>query len=1082
MKLKIFILIFCMILLVGTVSAVEWNDKLTYSDDDLKVSWENWWGLGKTIGTVELKSHPTVNYIKKVGAGNPVTMWYDFTDWEYSENGLGVIEFTDERTGEKIDRDYSYVYWGDKIRNVYGKGECSLSVNGTQTCETIVIGTETYKDWLPYNSKDIPKENIRIGIKVEVKKNDYVDGVWEIVGKKVSLHAGWQESWNVNMMAYWKLDDDYVDATVNGLSLTNVNSSTFATGIINNGSDLELSSEQYLTRVTGDLYPTLPFTINAWIKPESTGSLQQIITKWADTAGRARYAIRVNADRTLLVNVRQTSGDSRSVTSSILASAGDWLMVTFVANSTHLLIYINGTEDGTTTLTALYDDAEQPLYIGTQGNALGSFFDGVIDEIFIANRTWNASEILDLYNAQKDGLASGSYTTDFGPVAILNSPINTFNTTNQTIFFNGSVTSPLGVTNISLILDGIFNETNSSGINDTDYLFTKIIEDGDHNWTYESCNINGCLNATTRNFTIDSINPEINVTSPTGIIDFHEINTNLSLNWTVSDEHLNSCWYDYNGTNITVTCLDNQTNINITDSSNKNLTFYVNDTLGNLNSSFTSWDYLVFQNSQTFNVNVFEGNLETFTANITVIGSNSVSVATLFYNGTPTVASFSSSGNDYFLSKIFQIPEVDTVTNITFVWNVQLSGGQSINITPNNQTISSLNLDDCSVNTVVLYNYTIVDEENQTQLTNTTSEINVNILDQSRESFIANFSKLYSDVNPFAVCLNLDFGSAIYVVDSVVRYESIGHVIEYYNILNSTLTNETIPINTTLYDLASADSTEFKISFKGEDFVFVENALIFIDRQYISENNSFKTVELPKTDSEGQTVGHFVRSDVIYNIRVVKDSVLLATFNNIIAFCQDFTIGDCQIVLVATPTSQSTFSYDAELGILFDTQPTYSNTTNAVSFSYSTDDGTSKTVFLEVTRSDIFGNRTICNNTVTSASGTLSCSVDPSIDETNLITKVYVDGKLTILSNIVLDNASKYGNLAYALWFFLTFVFILGFGTSKTEVLIGLVVSIIGAISLGLVRGDIVGIGSAGIWMIVIVLLGIWKLNKENSQ
>ncbi|KKK95578.1 hypothetical protein LCGC14_2671370, partial [marine sediment metagenome] len=166
----------------------------------------------------------------------------------------------------------------------------------------------------------------------------------------------------------------------------------------------------------------------------------------------------------------------------------------------------------------------------------------------------------------------------------------------------------------------------------------------------------------------------------------------------------------------------------------------------------------------------------------------------------------------------------------------------------------------------------------------------------------------------------------------------------------------------------------------------------------------------------------------------------------------------------------------------FDVAPTYSNDTNAVSFSYSTDDGTPKTVFLEVTRSDIFGNRTICNNTVISSSGTLSCSVDPSIDETNLITKVYVDGKLTILSNIVLDNASKYGNLAYALWFFLTFVFILGFGTSKTEVLIGLVVSIIGAISLGLVRGDIVGIGSAGIWMIVIVLLGIWKLNKENSQ
>ena len=61
MKFKIFILMLCMILLVGSVSAVEWNDKLTYSKEDLKVSWENWWGFGDTIGTIELKSHINVN-------------------------------------------------------------------------------------------------------------------------------------------------------------------------------------------------------------------------------------------------------------------------------------------------------------------------------------------------------------------------------------------------------------------------------------------------------------------------------------------------------------------------------------------------------------------------------------------------------------------------------------------------------------------------------------------------------------------------------------------------------------------------------------------------------------------------------------------------------------------------------------------------------------------------------------------------------------------------------------------------------------------------------------------------------------
>jgi len=63
---KLFILMLCMIFLVGTVSAVQWNDKLNYQNGlngnpNLKVSLDNWWGLGKTIGTAELKSHKSVD-------------------------------------------------------------------------------------------------------------------------------------------------------------------------------------------------------------------------------------------------------------------------------------------------------------------------------------------------------------------------------------------------------------------------------------------------------------------------------------------------------------------------------------------------------------------------------------------------------------------------------------------------------------------------------------------------------------------------------------------------------------------------------------------------------------------------------------------------------------------------------------------------------------------------------------------------------------------------------------------------------------------------------------------------------------
>ena len=72
--------------------------------------------------------------------------------------------------------------------------------------------------------------------------------------------------------------------------------------------------------------------------------------------------------------------------------------------------------------------------------------------------------------------------------------------------------------------------------------------------------------------------------------------------------------------------------------------------------------------------------------------------------------------------------------------------------------------------------------------------------------------------------------------------------------------------NITLFDLNLSDSTEFQLTFTGDDYLPLEDALIFIDRQYIAEN-TFKTVELPLTDSNGQTILHLVRNEVIYNIR-----------------------------------------------------------------------------------------------------------------------------------------------------------------------------------------------------------------------
>ena len=69
-----------------------------------------------------------------------------------------------------------------------------------------------------------------------------------------------------------------------------------------------------------------------------------------------------------------------------------------------------------------------------------------------------------------------------GPEVTLNSPIDNYNSSEPIIIFNCTASDDLNLTNVTLYGNwtGTWqaNETNSSGINDTDYLFTKTINPG----------------------------------------------------------------------------------------------------------------------------------------------------------------------------------------------------------------------------------------------------------------------------------------------------------------------------------------------------------------------------------------------------------------------------------------------------------------------------------------------------------------------------------------------------------------------------------------------------------------------------
>ena len=366
-----------------------------------------------------------------------------------------------------------------------------------------------------------------------------------------------------------------------------------------------------------------------------------------------------------------------------------------------------GDDNGITNVSLLINGTvEQTNTSGLNGTDY-IFTETIITGAGLYNWTCQAFDDGDQLNA--------SLTRDFNYInelmVSLVSPVNAYNSTSSSITFNGTANDDTAVINVSLYIDGVLNETNSSGLNATYYLFTKSLDDGDHNWTYETCDTISCVFATTRDLFVDVTSPVINITYPT-IINYHVINTNLSLNWTVSDSNLDSCWYDYNGSLMNVTCLDNHTGINITDPSNTNVTFYVNDTFGNDNSDYQEWDILIFERSTTYNSTSYETERETFYMNITTNGTTPTDVQLIYdgtsYSTTPT----NTHENNYDVLRTIDIPV--TAEAKTFFFNFTVSGTETSSSTLT-QTIDWANFTECPDDTpfinISFKNETIAEED-----------------------------------------------------------------------------------------------------------------------------------------------------------------------------------------------------------------------------------------------------------------------------------------------------------------------------------------------------------------------------------
>lgn len=225
-----------------------------------------------------------------------------------------------------------------------------------------------------------------------------------------------------NLVSYWKLDESSGNAadSVGSNTLTNVNSVSFVSAVINNGADFEASSSQCFTIADGsqsglDLTGDMSFA--CWYKPETLPSgayvMTPVVSKWVSTSNQRAYRFGISRDSGNIMSLGfNHSGDGATSTNNYVNyafSTGTWYLIgmAYDASAGSVEFFVNSTSIGTVTglATSTFNSSAQ-FEIG--GNVQqGEYADGIVDEVRCWNRLITATDMAEMC------LNEWTYTQDF---------------------------------------------------------------------------------------------------------------------------------------------------------------------------------------------------------------------------------------------------------------------------------------------------------------------------------------------------------------------------------------------------------------------------------------------------------------------------------------------------------------------------------------------------------------------------------------------------------------------------------------------------------------------------------------------
>lgn len=1079
---KLILLMFCMVFLIGSVSAAwNWDNVKSYDEDTNTVTIKNSVLKLLPTGTVA-KVQLNTPQINRVFPGQDrLVAEFTINNMDNYDNVFNKMEFFDKKRGDKkFQREFIYKY---KIIEEYSQAIYGCEGVESPDCRMVYKGSETkYRDvWNDLDDKAIlNKGNMTVGIFTDVLPGDNVEWIPTLYGVRVHEWATWTDSMSEGLVLYFNFSADdggYTNATVG-----EINGSI--AGAVHNTTDCILDN-CFTFDGTGD-YINLTndnrvfdhteqnnFTLSFWIKPIDGGTDYLFRMDDGATEHWNHYISGTGAANKVKIG---HNNDNPTFSTSGFPGDQKWQHFVAVYNASGMDVYWNGTLQGHAASGGYIPANTKDLFLGYNG---AGTYEGNMDEVGIWNRSLTPTEISDIWNSGAGlGYSGSSVTTN------QITPLNEYNETSVlTLDFvchsnvTGSITLGNSIVKVydqatnalesadTVDIDGTTNITTHSIAltNNKNYSWFCFVNDSTNTYTDWTTNrsvyvYNSVLGITTT--LVYPPNSHETTNSTQRFEGFFTADNGNVTNASVYMWYSNHTLFDNsdvtglsgitNGTNITLSSIRIHDNYNwnyftcATNSSGAHSCGYTGSNRTMSRKVFTE-DDVHYSNA------TFETEEEYFEINITTIGTIIDVGGSLIYNGTYYPATITNTtATNYRLARSIDIPLVTNDTGMNFKWKfdvTETTGTSSTNSTEVTQQVNNSLLTPCNAtHTTVAVNFTIYNETmgNLTAFTAVNATFKGKLEWYFGTGTVRENSTLDGDYYNWTYPFCTDPTTKIYNTSALIELQHPDFNDRFYAFNKQRYSENTTERK--MFMLGTGIGTNVIVQVKDAGLIPLENHFVEIERYYPG-TNSYEIVESGETDVHGQITARLIENIVQYriNVRDPNNALIKQTGNMNIA-CR---AAICVLPLVIEDTTDYFDEFYEEDES--DWSLTFSETTNTFTLSWTDTSGESATYRLFVDRVAWNGTTNVCNVTSTSSFGSLNCPVgnQNATYQARAHRSASIEKLLGTLSKSVGDVFEQFGERGREglLWSFFLLMILVSIGYWNPPIGIGLY--LVGLIALG---------------------------------